>query len=59
MVEAFAEVLGDQVSGCGGMEAVQDEAEGDSGVLQGFEVAGVGDECGFGGGAEGAPAIRE
>ena len=55
MVEAVAEVLGDEVGGGGGGEAVADAGEGGSGVLEGFKVTGVGHEGGLGGGVELAP----
>jgi hypothetical protein len=51
VVEGFAEVLGEEVGG-EGCEALLDAGEGSGGVLQGFYVADVGNECGFRAGAE-------
>ena len=59
VVEALAEVLGDQVGGEGGAKAVADAVEGGGGALEGFQMTGVGYQRGLGGGVEILPGHRQ
>ena len=69
VVEGFAEVLGEEVGGdgrsgrdrgiVGNRESVTDAAQRRGGVLEGFEVTGVGHQRGFGGDVEVAPGTGE